>query len=1134
MALQLNPTVADPFPTFPLYQLRRQVFDSLGFLYSQAGGSTVEYPILFDSGSFAQMGPLPATDGSGATNSPNSLVYEIKQRLGLPNAIGIKTDNLGTLLTQLANFIGLGAMIKFLPGNVMPMLTNFINQAEQDLWRDIELDSGGTATGSTLIAPPNRMGTGTVTSSTATFAIAAVGATQVVAVTSATGIAANVVNTGISITDGISAISGIVTVVAGLNVTVQTTAINAGAAGVVMATNAMVAYGSTCTLDSTAIMQRAIALAKEYYGQDDAQLYMEQSKKYVADYARRSPPNITSVIQLALIDAQRKILRRAELGGVYLSGSPPYLDSGVLIVSGAQGGGGSAGGKGITLSRFLEPTDATSIDKEPVLLLALATVKDMLKQADGKQAMDEFERYMSDLVKRLPPDASSFVTNALRRAQETLYRMYKVFRMERWFTWTEVANQNFYSIYGDDNLALQPPTGVTATVGAASAAATMLVARATNTVVTLTSGKVLYVGGFVAGLNLLSSAETYDPTTGTFSPAGALNIPRALATATLLPNGTVLIAGGVNPGVTSSCEIFDPNALTFAPTGSLNTARGSHTSVMLKNGLVLAIGGSSTPTSCELFNPASGTWTVTGSLSAARLQPSITLLLDGRVLVAGGDVAFTAVNTAEVYDPVAGTWSTLAGHLVVARGQATSVLLNTGKVLIAGGESPFGTPIASCELFDPSSNSFAATGAMSIARISAPLTLLSNNNVLVAGDGQGSATAEVYNVTTQTWSATANTMPGATVSLLPVALSNGLVLIAGGQDASNAFYATVQLYNPTTNLFAFNGSLTTGNNYYRVAAQTQTGTVLVGGTATIVSPGTTTPSVQAVALGQIAAAVMTITAMEAGVFAVGDVITGLGVAANTTIVSFGTGTGQSGTYNVTPAQAVTAGTVLTANDAVVQGVPANTSVLIAWIPLASSNVTGYAIYGRTIPEQLIAVVPATQSSYVDNGTAVPSGAMPALNSTASSFGALDPREVSAVYRSSNGTNWSPILEGIPPAAYNATTTGPPQRYQIRQALEIWPPPTDSTWQIQVRGFFSPLPFATDTDTNSIDPQAIYLKAKIDAEIHYKRGSPDATREELDSYIGHLIAGSHNTARYVPGGACFPRDATRPVFLGRTP
>ena len=74
-----------------------------------------------------------------------------------------------------------------------------------------------------------------------------------------------------------------------------------------------------------------------------------------------------------------------------------------------------------------------------------------------------------------------------------------------------------------------------------------------------------------------------------------------------------------------------------------------------------------------------------GTLTYARRLHTATLLLNGKVLVVGGDAA-NALATAELYDPVSGTWTTVgAGTLTYARRAHTATLLSNGTVLVAAG-----------------------------------------------------------------------------------------------------------------------------------------------------------------------------------------------------------------------------------------------------------------------------------------------------------------------------------------------------------------------------------------------------------------------------------------------------------------
>src|SRR4029078_10306481 len=74
-----------------------------------------------------------------------------------------------------------------------------------------------------------------------------------------------------------------------------------------------------------------------------------------------------------------------------------------------------------------------------------------------------------------------------------------------------------------------------------------------------------------------------------------------------------------------------------------------------------------------------GAWLATGT-TTSRAYVTGNLLANGKVLVEGG------AATAELYDPVAGTWS-LTGSPAVARTDHTATLLPSGKVLVVGGRT---------------------------------------------------------------------------------------------------------------------------------------------------------------------------------------------------------------------------------------------------------------------------------------------------------------------------------------------------------------------------------------------------------------------------------------------------------------
>ena len=223
------------------------------------------------------------------------------------------------------------------------------------------------------------------------------------------------------------------------------------------------------------------------------------------------------------------------------------------------------------------------------------------------------------------------------------------------------------------------------------------------------------------------------------------------------------------PTITNTAELYDPTTTAFLSTGNLITARESHLASLLNDGRVLLVGGdndSGPVKSPELYDPTSGKFSATAGSPLApdhRWDNAITLK-DGQVLLVGGSTysAGGTIADTELFDPTVGTFAA-SGNLNVSRGGAAVALLQSGKVLVAGGASCDSGPecpfLTSAELYDPVSGTFSMTGGMAMNRVNPTATVLLDGRVLIAGGltcvsppkctGMGSAfqdlnSAEIY------------------------------------------------------------------------------------------------------------------------------------------------------------------------------------------------------------------------------------------------------------------------------------------------------------------------------------------------------------------------------------------------------
>ena len=144
-------------------------------------------------------------------------------------------------------------------------------------------------------------------------------------------------------------------------------------------------------------------------------------------------------------------------------------------------------------------------------------------------------------------------------------------------------------------------------------------------------------------------------------------------------------------------------------------------------------------TSAEVYDPATGTWTPTTAMATARDHSAAVLLPNGNVLVAGGDNVANK-SSSQIYQPLNGVWLPKVDMGVLSDRPALAVL-NTGKVLAAGGS------VKIAQLYDLTTDTWTNTGSTAQEHpLNGIASLLPDGRVLLSGGlfGTGDRATEIF------------------------------------------------------------------------------------------------------------------------------------------------------------------------------------------------------------------------------------------------------------------------------------------------------------------------------------------------------------------------------------------------------
>lgn len=336
--------------------------------------------------------------------------------------------------------------------------------------------------------------------------------------------------------------------------------------------------------------------------------------------------------------------------------------------------------------------------------------------------------------------------------------------------------------------------------------------------VLLQDGRVLVAGGNIA-TGPTNTAEIFDPVTETWTLTGSMGHARTNGhTATLLRDGRVLVAGGSNDFgfINPSADIFSPATGQFTFNGSMAQSRQLHAATLLGDGTVLLASGTTvnglSTTTAELYHPVANVFrrTLTDMLRG-HADYTATSLPDGRVVLAGGQpfCQFGAENRVELYEPLTQQFSQL-GFLTLPRVGHVAALLPGGNILIVGGSQAnnsclFTGLLDTAEIFDPVAGSSRLLASRLCSKKFRPtISPLPDGRFLIAGgfnrdnSHDASGCADIYDPATETFSPTGR-MVFPRGDHFAVPLGNGDILLGGGNDeAGDTTTATAEIFEIVT------------------------------------------------------------------------------------------------------------------------------------------------------------------------------------------------------------------------------------------------------------------------------------------------------------------------------------------------
>jgi N,N-dimethylformamidase beta subunit-like protein/uncharacterized protein DUF4082/galactose oxidase-like protein/Big-like domain-containing protein/Kelch motif protein len=308
------------------------------------------------------------------------------------------------------------------------------------------------------------------------------------------------------------------------------------------------------------------------------------------------------------------------------------------------------------------------------------------------------------------------------------------------------------------------------------------------------------------------TATLWNPTTNTFTAVPNLATNLFCAGHAVLADGRILVLGGhVAGGVgLRDANIFDPITRQWTTVAPMNYPRWYPTATTLSDGRVLVVSGSTTCQACiadvpEVYDPVTNSWTpLPHAQNPVELYPYNFLLRDGRVVAVGGYDAASFVT--KTLDIASQTWTDVDPRPLDG-GSAAMYL--PGKIVKSGSARRIAGQLSNADTWvidmDAALPTWRQTAPMNFPRMYHTMTSLPDGTVLVTGGGRVGDTsnlsaavmqAEAWSPATETWTVLGSMQTPRLYHSIALLLPDGRVLVAGSGRTEGVDQLSAEVYSP--------------------------------------------------------------------------------------------------------------------------------------------------------------------------------------------------------------------------------------------------------------------------------------------------------------------------------------------------